>query len=149
MERQGFARRAAAPAAEALEAGGGELEKEARAKAPFAAGTAVSIGPGELAAGNVILAAIKDDSGAVTGESVTRALAAALAEAEELEAETVAVPALGLAEGGIGAEESAAAVISALEAHEGESVTKVLLVDTSETAVEAFTGELERRDDQE
>ncbi|MCK4549601.1 MAG: hypothetical protein KAU49_05510 [Candidatus Krumholzibacteria bacterium] len=94
----------------------------------------------------VIHAAVKDDSGAITAGSVTAALSAALKKAEELDAETLAVPGLGYVDGGIGAEESAAAVIAAVESHTGESLTKVLLVDLAEEAVAAFVAELEKRD---
>ncbi len=96
----------------------------------------------------VIHAAVKDDSGAITTGSVTAALSAALKEAEELEAETVAVPCLGYVDGGIGAEESAAAVITAVENHAGESLTKIMLVDIAEEAVAAFIAELEKRDEE-
>ena len=138
----------AGAAAAVRKTGGVEIEKEAKEKAPIAAGSAVSTGPGNLATGNVIHAAVRDDSGAVTAVSVTKALAAALKEAEELEAETVIVPGLGYVDGGIGAVESAAAVVAALESHTGESVTKVLLVDMAEEVVAAFVSELEKRDEE-
>jgi len=96
----------------------------------------------------VIHAAVRDGSGAITAESVTAALAAALKEAEELEAETVAIPGLGYVEGGIGAEESAAAVIAAVASHCGESINKVLLVDIAEEVVAAFVTGLEKRDEE-
>ncbi len=109
---------------------------------------AVSTGPGDLATGNVIHAAVNNDSGGITAGSVTEALAAALKEAEELEAETVTVPGLGFVDGGIGAKESAAAVVKAVENHSGDSVTKVLLVDIAEEVVAAFEAELEKRDEE-
>ena len=136
----------AGAAAAVKETGGGEIEKETRARAPIAAGSAVSTGPGNLPTGNVIHAAVKDASGTITPASVAEALSAALKEAEELEAETVTVPGLGYIAGGIGAEESAAAVITALKGHKGESVAKVLLVDIAEEVVAAFVSELEKRD---
>jgi O-acetyl-ADP-ribose deacetylase (regulator of RNase III) len=139
---------AAGAAAAVKESGGEGIEEEARGKAPIAAGSAVSTGPGRLTTGNIIHAAVRDDSGAITAASVTAALAAALREAEELEAETVAVPGLGFVEGGIGAGEAAAAVISAVESHTGESVTKVLLADIAEDMVAAFAAELEKREEE-
>ena len=128
-------------------AGGDEIEKEAKGKAPIAAGSAISTGSGELTTGNVIHAAVRDDSGSITAASVTAALSAALKEAEELEAETVAIPGLGYVDSGIEAGESAAAVISAVESHSGESLSKVLLVDIAEEVVAAFVAELEKRDE--
>jgi len=96
----------------------------------------------------VIHAAVEDGSGAITTSSVTAALSAALKEAEELDAETVAVPGLGYVDGGISAGESAAAVIVAVENHAGKSLAKILLVDIAEEAVAAFVAELEKRDEE-
>ena len=138
----------AGAAAAVKDSGGEEIEKEAMGKAPITSGSAVSTGPGKLATGNVIHAAVNDASGGITAGSVTEALAAALKEAEELEAETVAVPGLGFVDGGIGAKESAAAVVNAVENHSGDSVTKVLLVDIVEEVVVAFIDELEKRDEE-
>ncbi len=115
---------------------------------PVDPGGDMTAGPGDLATGNVIHAAVSDGSGGITAGSVTEALAAALKEAEELDAETVAVPGLGFVDGGIGAEESAAAVVKAVENHSGDSVTKVLLVDIAEEVVAAFVDELEKRDEE-
>jgi O-acetyl-ADP-ribose deacetylase len=139
---------AAGAAAAVSKAGGEEIENASKKKAPIAAGCAISTGSGSLTAENVIHAAVRDGSGAITPGSVTEALAAALKEAEELEAETVAVPGLGYVDGGIGAEQSAAAVIAAVENHSGESLSKVLLVDIAEKVVAAFVAELERRDEE-
>jgi len=134
----------AGAAAAVKEAAGPGLEKEAASKRPISAGAAVSTGPGELPTGNIILAAVRDGEGVITPASVTVAVAAALKEADRLEAETVALPGLGYVDGGIEAEESAAAVIAALADHHGDSVTKVLLVDIAEEAVSAFIEELEK-----
>ena len=137
----------AGAAAAVKAAGGEEIEKEAREMAPVAAGHAISTGSGELNTGNIIHAVIQDDSGSITSGSVTTALSAALKEAEELEAETLAIPGLGFVEGGIEADGSAAAVIAAVESHAGESLSKVLLVDIAEEVVAAFVAELEKRDE--
>ena len=102
----------------------------------------------ELTTGNVIHAAVKDDSGNITQASVTAALSAALKEAEGLEAETVAIPGLGYVDGGIEASESAAAVIAAVNDHSGEYLSKVLLVDIAKEVVSAFVVELEKRDEE-
>ena len=138
----------AGAAAAVREAGGAEIEDEAKGKAPIAAGSAVSTGSGGLTTGNIIHAAVRDGSGTITAGSVTAALSAALKEAEGLEAETVAVPGLGYVEDGIGAGESAAAVIAAVAGHSGESVSKILLVDIAEAIVAAFVADLEKRDEE-
>jgi O-acetyl-ADP-ribose deacetylase (regulator of RNase III) len=127
-------------------AGGEKIEEEARSRAPIPPGTAISTGSGELTTGSVIHAAVGNESGSLSAGSVTEAMAAALNEAQSLEAETVAVPGLGYIEGGIGAEESAAAIVKAIEDFKGESVVKILLVDVSEEVVSAFVSELEKRD---
>lgn len=145
VEPDGSMTAGAAAAVKAV--GGEEIEKESKGKAPIAPGNAISTGSGSLATGNVIHAAVKDESGMITAASVTAALSAALKEAEEIEAETVAVPGLGFVPGGIGAEESAEAVIAAVESHTGESLTKVLFVDIAEEVVAAFVAELEKRDE--
>lgn len=135
-------------AAAVRKAGGEEIEDASKGKAPIAAGSAISTGSGCLTSENVIHTAVRDDSGTITAESVISALAAALKEAEELEAETVAIPGLGYVDGGIEAEESAAAVITAVESHSGKSISKVLLVDIAEEIVAAFVAELEKRDEE-
>lgn len=137
----------AGAAAAVKAAGGEEIERESKGKAPIAPGSAISTESGSLATGNVIHAAVKDGSGMITAASVTAALSAALKEAEEIEAETVAIPGLGFVPGGIGAEESAEAVIAAVESHTGESLNKVLLVDIAEEVVAAFVAGLEKRDE--
>lgn len=131
------------------ERGGAGIEEEAKGKGPVAACGAFSTGAGELATGAVIHAAVAGADGAVTPESVGAAVAAALREAEELEAETVAMPGLGVVEGGIAPGEAAAAVVSAIADHEAGSISKIVIADILEDVVEAFVAELERREAQE
>lgn len=131
------------------ERGGAGIEEEARGTGPVAACGAFSTGAGELATGAVIHAAVAGEDGAITGGSVRAAVAAALTEAEALEAETVAVPGLGVVEGGIGPEESAVAVIDAIAAHEADSVSKIVIADIDADVVGAFVAELERREAEE
>ncbi len=145
VEEDGSMRSGAAAAVR--ERGGAEIEEEARKKAPIGHGRAISTGAGSLATGNIILASLYDGDGSITGRSVGAAVAAALAEAEELEAETVVIPGLGFFEGGVSAEESASAIVAAIESHSGDSVTKVLLADIDEAVAEAFAAELEKREE--
>lgn len=128
------------------ERGGAGIEEELRGKGPPGPCAAVSTAPGALATGAVIHAAIAGTDGAITAASVGSALAAALREAEALEAMTVAVPGLGCCAGGIGADEAAAAVIEALAAHKAGIVSKIVIADLSPEVVAAFAAELERRE---
>jgi len=144
VEGDGSMAKGVAPAIR--ERGGGEIEDEAKAGAPVGPGKALSTGPGSLTTGNVIHVSLYDGSGSITPASVAASAGAALAEAESLEAETVVMPGLGFFEGGIGPEESAAALVEAIGSHAGESVGKVLLVDLDEKMVDAFVSELEKID---
>jgi O-acetyl-ADP-ribose deacetylase (regulator of RNase III) len=130
------------------EAGGEEIEREAKDKSPIEPLKALSTGPGGLTAANIVHVNVRDGSGAITEESVASALAAALSVAEEQEAEAVAIPGLGYVEGGIGAKEAAAAIVTAIERHSADSVSKVLLVDIAEEVVEGFVEELEKREEE-
>jgi O-acetyl-ADP-ribose deacetylase (regulator of RNase III) len=130
------------------EAGGEEIEHEAKDKSPVEPGRALATGPGTLTAGNIVHVNVRDAAGAITEESVGKAMSAALEVAEELEAEAVAVPGLGYVEGGIGAGESAASLVAAIESHKGDSVAKILLVDIAEELVAAFVEELEKREEE-
>ena len=131
------------------ERGGAGIEEEAKGKGPVDACAAFSTGAGELATGAVIHAAVAGKDGSVTAASVTASVAAALREAESLEAETVAMPGLGVVPAGIGPGEAASAVIEAIAAHEAESVSKIVIADIDEEVVAAFVAELERREAEE
>ena len=132
-----------------IERGGAGIGEEAKGKGPVAACGAFSTGAGELATGAVIHAAVAGEDGAITAQSVKAAVVAALAEAETLEAETVAIPGLGVVEGGISAEESAAAIVGAIADHKADSVSKIVITDIDEGVVVAFVAELERREAEE
>jgi O-acetyl-ADP-ribose deacetylase (regulator of RNase III) len=126
-------------------AGGEEIEKEALAKAPLAPGTAVATTAGALPNIYVIHVAVADEpGGASSAENVKRAASAALALAEELKIASVAIPGLGTRAGKVSPEESAGAILEAIEAHRPKSVSDITLIGRDEAIVEAFVRVLER-----
>jgi len=126
-------------------AGGEEIEREAIARAPVTVGVAIATTAGKLPNMHVIHVAIEEEpGGASSPERVKRAAAAALMLAEELKAESIAIPGLGTGAGGVSPEESAAAILEALRAHRPKSVSDVTLVDRDERVVAAFVKALER-----
>ena len=129
-------------------AGGEEIEKEAVAKAPIAAGAAVSTTAGSLPNVCVIHAAVTDEPGGRSSpDRVRLAAAAVLALAERLKVESVAIPGLGTGAGGVSPEDSAAAILEAIKAHRAKSLTDVTLIDRDETMVAAFASVLEKFDE--
>jgi O-acetyl-ADP-ribose deacetylase (regulator of RNase III) len=126
-------------------AGGEEIEKEAVAKAPIAAGGAIATSAGTLQNLKVIHVAIATEPGGKSSpETVRRAAAAALALAEELELESIAIPALGTGAGGVSPDDSAAAIFEAIRAHAPKSLSDITLVARDETAAAAFVKVLEK-----
>lgn len=129
------------------EAGGGEIEKEAAARAPIEG--AVATGPGALPNLHVIHAPTAAEPGGPSSAAlVEQAVSAALALAAELPAATIAIPGMGTGAGGLSPEESAGAIVRAIAAHTAGAPASVLLVDLDEAVVDAFAGALEARDAQ-
>jgi O-acetyl-ADP-ribose deacetylase (regulator of RNase III) len=130
-------------------AGGEEIEKEAVARAPIAVGQAIATTAGKLPNVHVIHVAIASEPGSASSpEQVKRATAAALALAEELRAESLAIPGLGTGSGKVSPEDSAAAILEALKAHSPKSLSDITLIDRDERVVQAFVGALERFDEE-
>jgi O-acetyl-ADP-ribose deacetylase (regulator of RNase III) len=130
-------------------AGGNGIEKEALSNTPIAVGTAVVTGAGTLPFLNIIHAPTGDEPGGKSSSgNVQAAVSAALAVAEELEIDTVTVPGMGTGIGGVPPEESAAAIVEAIKAHEAQSVSSINLVDMNGEAVDAFVAALEKYDEE-
>jgi O-acetyl-ADP-ribose deacetylase len=130
-------------------AGGDEIEREAVAKAPIAAGSGVATTAGTLQNLGVIHVALAaEPGGASSPDTVKLAASAALELAEELNLESVAIPALGTGEGGISPDDSAAAIFEAIRAHKPRSLSDVTLVSSDETTVAAFAKVLEKFDEE-
>jgi O-acetyl-ADP-ribose deacetylase (regulator of RNase III) len=130
-------------------AGGDAIEREAIARAPIAAGTAVATTAGALSNAYVIHVAIADAPGASSSpEKVRAAAAAVLTLVEELGIESVAIPALGTGAGTVSPEEAAAAIVEAIKAHAPKKLSDVTLIATDEKVVEAFVKVLERYEEE-
>jgi O-acetyl-ADP-ribose deacetylase (regulator of RNase III) len=126
-------------------AGGDEIEKEAVAKAPIAAGAAVATIAGTLQNLRVIHVGIAAEPGGTSSpDTVKRAAAAALALAEELELESIAIPALGTGAGGLSPDDSAAAIFEAIKAHTPKSLSDITLIARDEATAAAFVKVLEK-----
>lgn len=129
-------------------AGGDEIEHEAVAKAPIAAGAAIATTAGKLQNLRIIHAVVSADPGGASSPDIVKlAAAAALELAEELDLESIAIPGLGTGSGGVSADDSAAAIFEAIRAHEPKSITDVTLVALDETMVAAFVKVLEKFDE--
>jgi O-acetyl-ADP-ribose deacetylase (regulator of RNase III) len=126
-------------------AGGDAIEKEAVAKAPLAVGAAVATTAGTLQNFKIIHVAVAaEPEGPSSPEAVRRAAVAALALAEELKLESIAIPGLGTGAGGVSPDDAAAAIFEALKAHKPKSLSDVTLVDRDEGVVAAFVRVLEK-----
>ena len=119
-------------------AGGDEIEREAKSKAPIQVGEAVVTSGGRLKARHVIHAAVMTQFlPRTTADVIARATAASLARAEEIGAKTVGFPAFGTGVAGFPVAECARIMVAAVRAHSG-SVEEVVFALRGDDAVRAF-----------
>jgi O-acetyl-ADP-ribose deacetylase (regulator of RNase III) len=126
-------------------AGGEEIEREARSKAPVPVGSAVATAAGRLPARWVIHApTMERPAMPTTARKVYLATRAALEFAESLGAESVAIPGMGTGVGGLRPGEAASAMISAIGelAPTLRKVRRIVLCDINQEMVEAWRSEL-------
>jgi O-acetyl-ADP-ribose deacetylase (regulator of RNase III) len=127
--------------------GGDVIEKQARAAAPIALGSAVATEAGDLPNLFVIHAPTVDKpAGSSSPERVKAAVSAALTEAERVEAQTIAIPGMGTGVGEVPFEEAARAVVEGICTHETKGISDIILIDRDEKMAEAFVEALERHD---
>src|SRR3712207_259019 len=108
-------------AAAIARAGGPELERESREKAPVALGEAVETTAGDMPARWVIHAAtMEQPAGRTSADVVERATRATLARAEELGARSVGLVAFGTGVGGFPVEEAARIMVGVARSHQGQ-----------------------------
>jgi O-acetyl-ADP-ribose deacetylase (regulator of RNase III) len=122
-------------------AGGEEIEREALKHAPVEIGKAVGTTAGMLQARWVVHApTMERPAMRTTSEKIYRATLAALACADELGAESLAIPGMGTGVGGVPSEDAAAAMANALKefAPKARSLRVVTLCDLSEGMVNAW-----------
>ena len=124
-------------------AGGAEIEREAIAKGPIPVGDAVATGAGRLPAKWVIHGAVMGQDLRTNAELVERTTESVLRVADELGAESVALPAFGTGVGGFPLDECARLMVRAVRAHEPRTLRRVVFAVFGEEARRAFEAALE------
>jgi O-acetyl-ADP-ribose deacetylase (regulator of RNase III) len=107
-------------------AGGEEIEREAVAKGPIEVGDAVATSGGKLAARWVIHGAAMGQDLRTDAGLVRRTTESCLRVADELGAQSLALPAFGTGVGGLPLEECAQVMVDAVRAHEPTSLQRVV-----------------------
>ena len=122
--------------------GGDEIEREAVAKGPIALGDAVATGAGRLPARWVIHAAVMGQDLRTSAEAIESATRRALEVADELGAESLALPAFGTGVGGFPLDECARLMVAAVHAHEPRTLRRVVFAVYGPEAEGAFRNAL-------
>jgi O-acetyl-ADP-ribose deacetylase (regulator of RNase III) len=123
-------------------AGGEEIEREAVAKGPIEVGEAVATGAGSLSATWVIHGAVMGQDLRTDEDLVRRTTESCLRVADELGAESLALPAFGTGVGGFPVERCARIMVEAVRAHRPGSLTRVVFAVFGDEAARAFRGAL-------
>jgi O-acetyl-ADP-ribose deacetylase (regulator of RNase III) len=124
-------------------AGGPELERESRERAPIDLGSAVETTAGDMPSRWVIHAAtMLNPGGRSDAEVIERATRATLAKAEELGARSLALVAFGTGVGGFPLDEAARIMVGAAREHDGRSLERIVFAVHGDAAEEAFSAAL-------
>jgi O-acetyl-ADP-ribose deacetylase (regulator of RNase III) len=123
-------------------AGGEEIEREAVAKGPIHVGDAVATGAGRLPARWVVHGAVMGQDLRTNADLVRRTTESCLHVADELEAESIALPAFGTGVGGFPLDECARVMVEAVRAHEPKSLARVVFAVFGAEAKAAFDAAL-------
>jgi len=107
-------------------AGGDEIEREAMAKGPIELGTAVETSAGRLPARWVIHGAVMGQDLRTSAELVRATTRSCLAKADELRAESLALPAFGTGVGGFPLDECARIMVDEARAFPAVSLRRVI-----------------------
>jgi O-acetyl-ADP-ribose deacetylase (regulator of RNase III) len=107
-------------------AGGEEIEREAVAKGPVEVGDAVATGAGRLQASWVVHGAVMGQDLRTDAEKIRRTTRRCLEVADELGAESLALPAFGTGVGGFPADEAARVMADVVTAYEPRSLQRVV-----------------------
>jgi O-acetyl-ADP-ribose deacetylase (regulator of RNase III) len=130
-------------AAAIARAGGAELERESRERAPVPVGEAVETTAGDMPARWVIHAAtMADPGGRTSAEVVEQATRSTLAVAERLGARSLGLVAFGTGVGGFPVEEAARIMVGVARAHEG-ALERIVFAVHGDAAERAFRDALE------
>jgi O-acetyl-ADP-ribose deacetylase (regulator of RNase III) len=118
-------------------AGGPDVQRESREKAPIGLGEAVETTAGDMPAKWVIHAATMELGGPTSAEIIERATRSTLAKAEELGARSLALVAFGTGVGGFPLDEAARIMVGAAREHEGD-LERIVFAVHGEDAERAF-----------
>jgi O-acetyl-ADP-ribose deacetylase len=119
-------------------AGGVEIEREAVAKGPIAVGEAVATGAGALRARWVVHGAVMGQDLRTDADLVRRTTASCLRVADELGAESLALPAFGTGVGGFPLEECARLMVEEARRFEPRTLRRVAFAVFGDEARQAF-----------
>jgi O-acetyl-ADP-ribose deacetylase len=127
-------------------AGGGELERESRERAPIGLGEAVETTAGDMPSRWVIHAATMELGGPTSAEIIRAATAATLARADALGARSLALVAFGTGVGGLPLEAAARIEVEETRRHleAGSALERVVFAVRGDTARAAFEAALGR-----
>jgi O-acetyl-ADP-ribose deacetylase len=127
-------------AAAIARAGGPEIDRESRERAPIGLGEAVETGAGALPCRWVIHAATMELGGPTSADVIRRATAATLARAEALGARSLALVAFGTGVGGFPVAEAARLEVAEVRRHlaAGSALERVVFALHGERARAAF-----------
>jgi O-acetyl-ADP-ribose deacetylase (regulator of RNase III) len=123
-------------------AGGEKIEQEAMAQGPIDVGAAVATGAGRLPARWVIHAAVMGQDLATSADAIRRATRRTLELADELGAESLALPAFGTGVGGFPLDECARIMVAEAAAFEGRALRRVVFAVYGADAEAAFRSAL-------
>ena len=123
-------------------AGGEEIEREAVAKGPIEVGDAVATSAGALSARWVIHGAVMGQDLRTNADLVRRTTESCLRLADELGAESLALPAFGTGVGGFPLDACAQIMVDATRKHEASSLQRVVFAVFGDEAKAAFDGAL-------
>lgn len=119
-------------------AGGEEIEREAVAKGPIPVGDAVATGAGRLKARYVIHGAVMGQDLRTDAELVARTTRRSLEVADELGAESLALPAFGTGVGGFPLDDCARIMVAEARSYEPRSLRRVVFAVYGPEAARAF-----------
>jgi O-acetyl-ADP-ribose deacetylase (regulator of RNase III) len=119
-------------------AGGDEIEREAVAQGPIAIGDAVATTAGRLTARWVIHGAVMGQDLRTDADKIGRTAASCLGLADELGAQSLALPAFGTGVGGFPLDECARIMVETARAHEPRTLERVVFAVFGAEAREAF-----------
>jgi len=119
-------------------AGGDEIEREAMAKGPIPVGEAVATGAGRLPARWVVHGAVMGQDLRTSAGLVERTTQSVLRVADDLGAESLALPAFGTGVGGFPLDECARLMVGAVREHEPRTLNRVVFAVFGAEAARVF-----------